>query len=665
MSSPAPEIGGGEGDAAVVVGVQGYAFVGEVPGAEANAKAWHQYMTETRSVAPENVTLLTGVDGTREEILAAARKAAGRAGPKGTLWFVFIGHGAPSADGKDGLLVGVDAQQKSESLEARSLRRQELLRILGGTRAESIRVVLDACFSGRKPDGGSLAPGLQPLLTVSAPGAADRRMVVLTAAKGDQFAGPLPGSGRPAFSYLVLGGLRGWAADADGKVTAGSLWRYATKALESTLRGRNQTPDLIGAEDAAVGASPGEKGPNLGRLAAATAGGGAREEMFKVASLTAMPRVQAPSALTGMGLGADFKNLDVEALDLFDQATKFDEGERSASEKAEKWRNLVKSAPAFAEKANARAAEWDRYAEELAAAEAAKLKRAEARDSDWEKLGRLLAMKVVPAEDKRRWATAFVAAYGKTPAENPYTADLALHLPEGGVTPLPGAKTGRKSVGVQWVSIPAGTYMMGSNSKDGLNERPIHKVSLKAFQLAKNEVTNDQYRACMEAGVCTAPIEPSPGGDDHPVVNIDWWRAKKFAEWAGGRLPTEAEWEYAARSGGMEQKYPWGNEDPTCDRTVMKGCGEGAAPVCSKPAGNSTHGLCDMAGNVSEWTQDSNHPSYHGAPTDGSAREIPGTSFKIYRGGSWDGDASFVRVGIRLQMPSEYRNRFIGFRPAR
>lgn len=486
LSSPAPAIGGGENDAAVVVGVQGYAFVGEVPGAEANAKAWHQYLTETLGLAAENVKLLTGVDGTREEILAAARKAASRAGPKGTLWFVFVGHGAPSADGKDGLLVGVDAQQKAESLEARSLRRQELLQVLGKSRASAIRVVLDACFSGRKPDGSNLVPGLQPLMTVLPPGAADPRMVVLTAAKGDQFAGPLPGAERPAFSYLVLGGLRGWAAEKDGKVTAGSLRRYATRALEATLRGRNQTPGLMGQEDAAVGASAGEKGPNLAKLSQATAGGGAREEMFKVTNLAQVPRAQAPAAMPDMGAGADFRDLDIAALKSYNAATVFDKSEARAEDKASKWRELAKSAPKFAEKSALRAAQWDRYAAELAATEAARWKRAAARDKDWDKLSELLPLEVVPAPDKRRWAEAFVSAYGKTSEDNPYVAELSAYLPAGTVTVTPGAKAAaprvaRGDAGIEWVTIPSGTFMMGAtDGKD--DEKPVHRVMMKAFQ---------------------------------------------------------------------------------------------------------------------------------------------------------------------------------------
>lgn len=671
LSTPASVVGGGEHDAAVVVGVEGYAFVAPVPGAESNAKLWHQYLTETRGLPPQNVKLLTGVDATREEILDAAAQAASRAGAKGTLWFVFIGHGAPSADGKDGLLIGVDAQQKAASLQSHSVKRSELMKVLAASKASGISVILDACFSGRGQDGSTIAPGLQPLLTVGAAGAIDPRMVVLTAAKGDQFAGPLPGANRPAFSYLVLGGLRGWAASGkNAQVTAGELWQYTKNALDATLRGRNQTPDLMGRESAVLGASAGETGPNLARLSAATAGGGAREEMFRVSSLGQVPRAQAPAALTDMGAGADFRDLDIAALKGYNAASVFDKGQAAAWRKAAMWRELAKTAPKFAEKAEERAAEWDRYQAELEAADEARWTRADARDKDWEKLSQLLPLEVVSAEDKGRWAAAFVQAYGATTDDNPHAAALDAYLPAGTVTVTPG---GKSAAGIRWIRIPGGTFMMGS--RESSNEKPVHKVTVKAFQMSKTEVTNGQYRACVAAGACPTPFccvgkEKSAyiGGDEWPMIYMQWEEARTFAEWAGGRLPTEAEWEYAARSGGQEQKYPWGNEEPTCERVVMGGCTADyeTMAVCSRPAGNTAQGLCDMAGNVWEWTEDVYHASYKGAPSDGGAWTDSTDTDRVARGGNSGSAANLLRSAGRYGLNPKYRYGLtMGFRIAR
>jgi formylglycine-generating enzyme required for sulfatase activity len=220
-------------------------------------------------------------------------------------------------------------------------------------------------------------------------------------------------------------------------------------------------------------------------------------------------------------------------------------------------------------------------------------------------------------------------------------------------------------VEIEWVAIPAGTFMMGSNSGDA-DEMPVHQVDVPAFDIAKTEVTVAQYQACVDAGVCTEPADFTVssyciwghvGTKDHPVNCMLWFEAIDFCTWVGGRLPSEAEWEYAARGGGQDIIYPWGDDMPTCDYAVMdvdedwnngnEGCGQNSIwPVCSKTAGNTAQGLCDMAGNVYEWVQDWYHSDYNGAPTDGSAWEIPSGSDRVARGGCFV-DAVDLRASDR------------------
>ncbi|HRV17242.1 MAG TPA: bifunctional serine/threonine-protein kinase/formylglycine-generating enzyme family protein [Myxococcota bacterium] len=232
---------------------------------------------------------------------------------------------------------------------------------------------------------------------------------------------------------------------------------------------------------------------------------------------------------------------------------------------------------------------------------------------------------------------------------------------------------------LEWVRIPGGSFSMGSNDGDpDDDEQPVHRVTVPTFEMSKTQVTVDQYMACVDAGACTAPDTgdycnwgPS-GRGKHPINCVDWHQAQAYAKWAGGRLPSEAEWEYAARSGGRDWKYPWGNEDATCERAVMwesgtgNGCGRGSTwPVCSKPRGNTTHGLCDMAGNVWEWVQDWYHDSYNGAPTDGSAWESPTGSSRVVRGGSWFNFAGRVRAAYRGNGDPGIRYVNLGLRLAR
>jgi formylglycine-generating enzyme required for sulfatase activity len=234
--------------------------------------------------------------------------------------------------------------------------------------------------------------------------------------------------------------------------------------------------------------------------------------------------------------------------------------------------------------------------------------------------------------------------------------------------PARGAQKG----GIEWVSIPGGAFTMGAD--DLTAAHPRHLVHVVKFKLARTLVTRDEYKQCVDAGICTAPHcgWPAAAGEkDLPVACVDWGQAKAFSEWVGGRLPTEAEWEYAARGAGRDQKYPWGDEEPTCERAVFgdhqgTGCGRGATwPVCSKPGGNTTQGLCDMAGSLWEWTQDWYHESYDHAPSDGSAWELPAGAYRVFRGGMWDGNTWTLRAAYRQYAAAGEANDGLGFRPAR
>lgn len=234
---------------------------------------------------------------------------------------------------------------------------------------------------------------------------------------------------------------------------------------------------------------------------------------------------------------------------------------------------------------------------------------------------------------------------------------------------------------VEWVALRGGRFMMGTDSpaEAFADAKPVRQVSLGGFQMSKTAVTVEQYAECVIQGRCAAPGTGGhcnwgrTGRRLHPVNCVDWHQAAAYAEFKGARLPTEAEWEYAASGGGRNQQYPWGNEPASCDRAVMQdesgmGCGAGGTlPVCSRPEGNTPEGLCDMAGNVAQWVQDKYQDSYSGAPSDGRAFEGEG-NLRVARGGSYEEPrVSRLRVDARRGAFGGLVDRYesIGFRLAR
>jgi formylglycine-generating enzyme required for sulfatase activity len=224
----------------------------------------------------------------------------------------------------------------------------------------------------------------------------------------------------------------------------------------------------------------------------------------------------------------------------------------------------------------------------------------------------------------------------------------------------------RPADGMVMVYVPAGEFQMGS--ADGASEeQPVHTVALDGFWIDQTEVTNAQYARCVAAGVCEPPTNngsntrsyyDNPAYADYPVIWVPWEHAAAYAEWVGGRLPTEAEWEYAAR-GPEGSVYPWGTQAPDCTLANFGVCEGDTTLVGSHPAGASWVGALDMAGNVWEWTADWHTPYSAGrqenptGPTTGENR--------VVRGGAWDSNAEHVRAAHRWGYPY-YCDNSLGFR---
>jgi formylglycine-generating enzyme required for sulfatase activity len=230
----------------------------------------------------------------------------------------------------------------------------------------------------------------------------------------------------------------------------------------------------------------------------------------------------------------------------------------------------------------------------------------------------------------------------------------------------PGAVQKRGKDEVEMVFIPAGSFSMGDTHGDGdPSEKPVGKVDMKAFWIDRYEVTFDQFAKFAQASGYKAQgnwEQHRNRGGNHPVVNVTWNDAAAYCRWADKRLPSEAEWEYSAR-GADGRKFPWGNQWDA-NRARFKGNrGPGTtAAVGSYSGGASPFGVMDMAGNVWEWTVSLEKP-YPYVATDGR-ENASGGGARISRGGSWKGDADFLRSPMRDPLSPTSKNDTLGFRCA-
>ena len=220
----------------------------------------------------------------------------------------------------------------------------------------------------------------------------------------------------------------------------------------------------------------------------------------------------------------------------------------------------------------------------------------------------------------------------------------------------------------EMVVIPAGTFRMGCVTGRRCEdwETPVREVSVQSFEISRNEVTFAQWDVCVEYGACPWVPDEGWGRNDRPVIGVTWHDAQAYVSWlrreTGGayRLPTEAEWEYAARA-GAETRTIWGN---SVRRDQANWDGDRTRPVGSyAPNG---FGLNDMFGNVNEWVEDCWHDSYRGAPSDGSAWVDSECSSRVRRGGSWASrEATGLRAANRWGRGPDQSYVFVGFRIVR
>lgn len=226
---------------------------------------------------------------------------------------------------------------------------------------------------------------------------------------------------------------------------------------------------------------------------------------------------------------------------------------------------------------------------------------------------------------------------------------------------------------MKWVDGSLLSYVAPSEFKMGYGgfDAPEHAVTLDGYWIYQTKVTNRMYAQCVAVGQCTPPVQETGGPvysnpvfANHPVVGVTWDQSQGYCTWAQGRLPTEAEWEKAAR-GTKGNVYPWGNNEPTCDLLNFGFCSGRTSDVTAFPQGASPYGLYDMAGNVFEWVGDWYSPTYYGeapalnpaGPQSGEKRSIRGSSFET-------GASDQIASAMRHYGPQGYHNRDVGFRCA-
>jgi serine/threonine-protein kinase len=274
-------------------------------------------------------------------------------------------------------------------------------------------------------------------------------------------------------------------------------------------------------------------------------------------------------------------------------------------------------------------------------------------------------------------------ALAKDPAERPQSCGIFLErllssLGDAGQTPEPRDMASRPPMpaairdtdGCELLLVPGGSFQMGPNRRE---------VHLDSFYMDRMPVTNRQFRTFLEV-TGYRPEDPGtsrflahwthraipPGLEHHPVVFVSWFDACAYATWAGKRLPTEAEWEKAAR-GTDGRRYPWGKADPTPSHAHFGGKHRGTAPVGSWPDGGSPYGIHDLAGNVWEWCEDVDDPAFYG---DGPSHNPKSTrrhakSLFVMRGGSWMYGSQSLRTYARTSFEPHYRFAGGGFRCVR
>ncbi len=642
-------------DAAVVIGNEDYIDVADVPYAAADADAFRNFLIYTRGVPQSQVQTLN--DASPAEMQRAVERAAQEVGPGGVLWVYYAGHGAAHPTTRERVLLGRYAKLSPDPVIFGEgvIRVQDLKAAASVGTGEAVFIV-DACYSGTGRSGEALGDGrfAVPTSYAAAPSASE-----WTATQPDQVASPLHAAGHGAFTYFAVGALRGWAdgeldGRRDGEVSLKEAQAYVARVLREVGL-RNQSPAVVGGDALALIYSGGlEAAPDLRDFTSASSG----------------------PVTSGMVVSSgDFvANLDVSAA-LAAKACD-DAAEREA--RAQRSARMESEVRILEKKARVAWSTLGPQAEACLALD--EPSRAPCISKVEEFITWAGELEVVFTEGFEAVQTDCGQRSVPMTAQRKSVAVRELEAAEAALAKLEGKGTDSAGTfGYEMVKLSPGRFMMGSSYGDD-DETP-HPVRIShSFSMGKTEVTQGLYKQVMGKN----PSKFSSCGDSCPVEQVSWYDVVTFVNklselegleacyeingenvsWPRGlsckgyRLPTEAEWEYAARA-GLSTTYS-GSTNLSEVGWYKDNSDSKIHPVAQKRA--NAWGLYDMSGNVWEWTWDWYDAKYYQSSSDVDPVGPHGGSIRVVRGGSWLFKASYARVANRSNYGPSYRSVNLGFR---
>lgn len=452
-----PPLNLGANDAAVLIGIGDYFLLPDITNADRNAVDWNRYLQKVRGIPNVNVRMLLNADATKENIIEATQNAAKQVKPGGTLWFIYVGHGASAPDHTDGMLLGSDTQQTELSLVSRGVAQKDLLAIIDGGAQTNAVIMFDACFSGTTADGKPLVPNSQASVIIKRVEPPAGRAAILSAS--DLVAGPLPQHNRPAFTYLMLGSMRGWAdADKDQTVTITEAFDYTKNVLEDKVRDRVQVPSLNGNKTIVLAKGATEEGPNLIDIIANPGKSGG---LFST--------VSAPVLDVSKFAGGAFGDISIPVEQARDDALEAaDSTVASAASRRDAWCRFagIDDKNPYKDEAAKQCASWTSYV-------AADAKLEQSMGMDYNVLIDYLGLKRRTDDEKRRAVAQFVDIYGRyDDRQEVRAAKLAAANMDNGAPP--GISKDDDGDGILFDSCPnEAEDMDGDNDTDGCPEKNV------------------------------------------------------------------------------------------------------------------------------------------------------------------------------------------------